>query len=164
MAKRDIRLWPDPVLSAPCRAVDLDDPDLPDLITDLYDTMYAAKGRGLAAPQIAILKRVFVVDVTWKEGVRDPRVFINPQVMETTGPQVAMDEQCLSIPDLPMSVMRHEAVTLRWSSLDRVEHTARFDGTLARCIQHEFDHLNGAVIFDHQSPETRTTLEARYAP
>lgn len=73
MATRKVRLWPDPVLRQMCEDVDFIDPDLPALIEDLFDTMYAAGGRGLAAPEIGVLKRVFVVDVTWKEGARDDR-------------------------------------------------------------------------------------------
>jgi peptide deformylase len=164
VATRDICLWPNPVLTQTCADVELDDPDLVGLIDDLFDTMYHAKGRGLAAPQIGVTKRVFVVDVTWKEGTRDPRAFINPQITETAGDMLIMNEQCLSIPDIPMPVARPERIQLRWTRRDGGLETAVFDGILARCIQHELDHLNGTVIFDHQTPEMRTELEASYAP
>lgn len=163
MGTRNVRLWPDPVLSQPCAPVAFDDPDLSALIDDLFDTMYAANGRGLAAPQIGVLKQVFVVDVTWKEGPRDPRVFINPEVALAQGSAV-MEEQCLSIPDLPMPVTRPEQIMLRYAKPDGELAVTQFRGILARCIQHEADHLNGKVIFDHQTPQARAKLEASYAP
>lgn len=162
MAVRDIRLWPDPVLTQTCAHIALDDPDLPTLVDDLFETMYAAKGRGLAAPQIGVLHRVFVVDVSWKEGAPDPRVFINPTVRETSEDSGTMDEQCLSIPDLPMPVGRPEHVQLCWHGRCGTAHEATFEGVLGRCIQHEFDLLNGVVVFDHQPSDIRTALEARY--
>lgn len=162
MAEQPVRLWPDPVLKKTCERIDLDDPTLPGLIHDLLDTMYAANGRGLAAPQIGVLKKVFVVDVSWKEGVRDPRIFINPRAVVATGDDITIDEQCLSIPDLPMPVTRGERVQLGFDTPDGSYVFATYEGNLARCIQHEFDHLNGTVIFDHQSPETRAQLEASY--
>ena len=163
MGTRDICVWPNSVLTRICADVALDDPDLVGLIDDLFETMYHANGRGLAAPQIGITKRAFVVDVTWKECSRDPRAFINPQITETAGNTVVMDEQCLSIPDIPMPVARPERIQLRWTNRDGGFEAAVFDGILARCIQHELDHLNGTVIFDYQTPETRAELEASYA-
>jgi len=163
MAIRDIRLWPDTVLTQNCAAVDFTDRDLPTLIDDLLETMYAANGRGLAAPQVGVLKRVFVVDVTWKEGPHEPRVFINPSILSASKNTFTMDEQCLSIPDLPMPVRRPDSIILNWASASGEIETASFDGVLARCIQHEFDHLNGTLIFDHQTAQARAELEAAYA-
>ena len=163
MVTRNVRLWPDPVLSQMCDSADLADTTLTTLIDDMFETMYAANGRGLAAPQIGVLKRVFVVDVSWKEGTFDPRVFINPVIETSSEDIVTMDEQCLSIPDLPMPVRRPDHIQMGWRNRDGTSSTAVFDGILARCIQHEFDHLNGTVIFDHQSAEDRTRLEASYA-
>ncbi|MBY4894545.1 peptide deformylase [Rhodobacteraceae bacterium N5(2021)] len=159
MSVRDVLLWPDARLSEVCKPVGKVDPQL---IEDLFDTMYAAYGRGLAAPQVGVLQRVFVVDVTWKEGVRTPRVFVNPVVQQRSADMRSMEEQCLSIPDLPMRVTRPEGVTLAWEGADGPQ-TETFEGNLARCIQHELDHLDGRVIFDHQSPEDRAELEALYA-
>ena len=164
MVARRIRLWPDPVLSVPCAPADPSDPELSALVEDLFDSMYAAKGRGLAAPQIGVSTSVFVVDVTWKEGPRDPRVFINPTIADVSEDMNVMDEQCLSIPDLPMPVTRPDRVTLQWQTLEGAARNKQFDGILARCILHENDHLMGRVIFDHQSPAARADLEARYAP
>lgn len=164
MATRDVLLWPDPVLSQMCSAVDPTDPALPSFINDLFDTMYAANGRGLAAPQVGVVQRVFVIDVTWKEGAPDPRFFINPEVIGQGDTTSMVDEQCLSIPELPMPVVRPDSVTLRWQNVGGDVLEKQFDGILARCIQHELDHLNGRVIFDHQAPANRAKLEAAYAP
>ena len=153
-------LWPDPRLSVVCEPVETVDPAL---IADMFETMYAAKGRGLAAPQIGIMQRVFVVDVTWKEGVHSPRVFLNPVVANSGGQVGTVEEQCLSIPDLPMPVERPLQVELTWDKADGAQMRETFDGNLARCILHELDHLDGRVILDHQAPEKRAALEAAYA-
>lgn len=160
MSVRPVLLWPDPRLAEVCAPVGAPSSEL---IQDLFDTMYAAEGRGLAAPQIGVLSRVFVVDVSWKEGTYDPRVFINPTVQQFGEDIGTMEEQCLSIPDLPMAVTRPKAVTLAWDTVEGTRQEATFTGMLGRCIQHEYDHLNGRVIFDHQAPETRAELEATYA-
>lgn len=160
MSVREVLLWPDPRLTWVCTPVTKPDPAL---IEDLLDTMYAANGRGLAAPQIGVLRRVFVVDVTWKEGARDPRVFVNPVVQRRGEDMRPMEEQCLSIPGLPMAVTRPEEVTLAWDGPEEGPRMETFNGILARCILHELDHLDGRVILDHQSPEDRAELEAAYA-
>lgn len=160
MSIRAVLLWPDPRLTEVCPPVTKADPTL---IKDMFETMYAANGRGLAAPQIGVMQRLFVVDVTWKEGQRSPRVFINPTV-EQAGDEIGgMEEQCLSIPDLPMPVERPLSVTLSWDDEDGVRLSEAFDGILARCILHELDHLDGRVILDHQTPADRTALESAYA-
>ncbi len=161
MSIREILLWPDPGLSEVCAPVD--HPADPKLITDMFDTMYAARGRGLAAPQIGVMQRVFVVDVTWKDGPRSPRVFINPMAHGSCDDIGTMEEGCLSIPDLPMDVERPLEVALSWTSPEGEQLHETFNGALARCVQHELDHLDGRVILDHQSPETRAALEAAYA-
>ena len=113
MATRSLRFWPDEILGQMCAPVAPADPDVADLIKDLFDTMYAEGGRGLAAPQIGVLKRVFVVDVTWKEGPRAPRAFINPQIISAGEDTAQMDEQCLSIPDLPMPCLLYTSPSPR---------------------------------------------------
>lgn len=163
MAVLPIVLWPDPRLSEVCAPVGPAD-NLTALVADMFDTLYAAKGRGLAAPQVGVMKRLFVVDVTWKDGTPDPRVFINPSVVATSETFAAMDEQCLSIPDLPMPVDRPEWVDLEWQTAPRRPMSARFSGVEARILLHELDHLNGRVILDHQPADRRQTLDARYAP
>ena len=105
-------MWPNVVLSSVCTPVDATDEPVSQLITDLIDTMYSAQGRGLAAPQIGVLQRVFVIDVTWKEGTPDPMVFINPQITAHSDAAHVITEQCLSIPQLPMPVTRPSEIDL----------------------------------------------------
>ena len=161
MSLRPILLWPDPRLAQACAPVDSPDPAL---IADLLDTMYHAGGRGLAAPQVGVLRRVFVVDVTWKEGPPTPCAFVNPVVIDESRDDLrSLDEQCLSIPDLPMPVLRPHRIALRWQSPDGAAMTADFEGIAARCILHELDHLDGRVILDHQAPDRRAELDAAHA-
>ncbi|QQA43204.1 peptide deformylase [Pelagovum pacificum] len=163
MALRPILLWPDPRLAEVCAPVTDFDDALRALSDDMLETMYDAPGRGLAAPQIGVMSRLFVVDVAWKEAEPEPMVFVNPVLLGTSEEVCSYTEGCLSIPGVTASVIRPEAVELRWQGLDGVERTGRMDGALARCIQHELDHLDGLVHFDRLPPAERAALEAEYA-
>lgn len=154
--------WPDPRLSTRCEPVE-DVGAVAGLIADMFETMYAAPGRGLAAPQVGVLSRLFVMDCTWKEGEKSPLVMINPVIMAAERVPVVFDEGCLSIPGVLVPVERPVAVTVQWTSETGEIHMGDFDGFEARCIQHEFDHLNGVVTFDRVDPELRAGLEAQYA-
>lgn len=164
MAERPIVLWPAEVLATVCAPVHAFDTELTQLVDDLIETMYSAQGRGLAAPQVGVLQRAFVIDVTWKEGTPNPMAFINPQITGHSDATHMVTEQCLSIPQLPMPVTRPSEIDVTWDTPKGERKSAHFSGNEARCIQHEFDHLEGRVIFDHQSPEDRAALEAAYAP
>jgi len=152
--------WPDPRLSQRCETVDGEVSQ--DLIRDMFDTMYAAKGRGLAAPQIGVMQRFFVMDCGWKDDAPTPMVMINPIIMAAEREPEVMEEACLSIPGLLIPVERPRAVTVQWTAAEGDIHMADFDGFEARCIQHEFDHLNGTVTLDHLTPEDRLAAQARY--
>lgn len=157
MSVRPVLRWPDPRLSQPCPA---SVEPLPEgLVADLFDTMYAARGRGLAAPQIGVMRRVFVMDCGWKGGESAPLAMIDPVIMAAERVPVAGEELCLSIPGVPVPVVRHKAVTVQWTAPDGDIHMADFDGFEARCIQHEIDHLNGVVTFDRTDPALRARLE-----
>lgn len=159
---RPVRLWPDPVLSQKCaKVVEIDD-DIHALCMDLLDTMYDAPGRGLAAPQIGVLARVFVMDTGWKEGERTPRVIINPTVTQPSATRQTGAEGCLSIPNVTVDVERAEAITLSWTALDGSLFVERLTGFDAVCAQHEFDHLEGIVTFDRLPFEQRQLLEGEY--
>ncbi|MBT8414805.1 MAG: peptide deformylase [Boseongicola sp.] len=159
---RPILLWPDPALSQKCAPVaDIDD-EVRTLCDDLLETMYDAPGRGLAAPQIGVLARVFVMDTKWKEGARDPRVFINPKITQPSKARQTGPEGCLSIPDVTADIERAEAITLSWTALDGSTHVERLAGFDAICAQHEFDHLEGIVTFDRLPSHQRQSLEASY--
>lgn len=157
MAVRPILRWPDPRLSQRCDPVENE--RLDDLIADMFDTMYHAQGRGLAAPQIGVLKRVFVMDCGWKEGESRPLAMINPTIMAAERVPVVAEEGCLSIPGLMVPVERHKAGTVQWTAAEGDIHMDDFDGFEARCIQHELDHLNGLVTFDRIDPALRAELE-----
>ena len=159
MSVRPIVKWPDPRLSTLCEPVE--QAELGPLIADIFDTMYAAKGRGLAGPQVGVLQRIFMMDAGWKDGTKTPLVMINPEIMPE-GDRVSLDEMCLSVPDVAVPVSRSESVCARWSDEEGALQTARFSGAEARIIQHEFDHLEGKLHFDRVSAETRARLETPY--
>lgn len=148
MAVLGIRMVPDPVLHQVCASVSDFDAGLKRLAEDMLDTMYDATGRGLAAPQVGVLSRVFVMDATWKSGEADPMVFVNPIVQKASKTLATLDEGCLSIPDQLIEVSRPDRVQLQWQDLSGASHEADFDGFAAACIQHEIDHLNGVLISD----------------
>jgi len=162
MALREILRWPDPRLSQPCAPVERITPRHRKLAADMLDTMYAAPGRGLAAPQVGVMERLFVMDVTWKEGTRAPGVFINPRITWADEETSLVGEGCLSIPGVTAEVERPVAIRLAWRDLDGAAHEELLTGAAARCAQHEADHLDGLVHFDRISAEQRAVLEGAY--
>ncbi len=147
---RAVVLHPDPVLRAVAVPVTRFDEGLARLAEEMLDTMYAAPGRGLAAPQVGVSQRLFVMDATWKDGPRRPCVFVNPEIVAGEG-RVTGPEACLSIPGRTVQVERDAAVTVRWQDLGGAAHEARFDGFEAICIQHETDHLDGVLCIDREA-------------
>ncbi|MFT4150762.1 MAG: peptide deformylase [Paracoccaceae bacterium] len=160
MAVLPILLWPDLRLSTPCAATQPD--QVRDLAADMLDTMYAAPGRGLAAPQVGHLLRLFVMDTTWKDGRSAPRVVINPEILWHSDQVATGPEGCLSIPGITAEVTRPVAIRLRWTDLDGHGHDEVLTGFDAICAQHEYDHLDGIVTFDRLPPEARAALQAGY--
>lgn len=142
MALRNIRKYGDDVLRKKCREVDKIDARLLTLIEDMKETMYDADGVGLAAPQVGILKRLFVVDIG--DG---PLVFINPEIIETNGSQID-EEGCLSLPGETEEVMRPNYVRARALNEKGEEFEIEAEELLARAILHEYDHLNGTLFID----------------
>ncbi|WP_339644995.1 peptide deformylase [Jannaschia helgolandensis] len=144
-----ILLSPDPVLNVRCTPVV---GDRTDLARDMLDTMYAAPGRGLSGPQVGVTERIFVMDATWKEGLPDPRVFVNPEITAREGAQVNT-EGCLSIPDVPRRIARPASVTLAFDGV-KGRRSEVFTGMAAACVCHEMDHLDGILITDlPEAPE-----------
>jgi len=162
MSVKDILRWPDPRLSRICAPVGAITEETAALTDDMLETMYAAQGRGLAAPQIGVMRRVFVMDTTWKEGTRRPQVFVNPEITEAGFTKTTQSEGCLSIPGITTDVARPNWVELMWTGLDQATRLDRFEGFAALCIQHEMDHLDGIVTFDRLSPTARAEAEAAY--
>ncbi|MEM7643197.1 MAG: peptide deformylase [Pseudomonadota bacterium] len=144
MPARPIVFYPDDRLRQVAAPVDT---DVADLTRDMFDTMYEAKGRGLAAPQVGVSRRVFVMDCAWKEGLPDPRVFVNPTIVAAEGQQVN-EEGCLSIPGVPRRLTRPRRVVLSFDGPGGRRDEA-FEGFAAACICHEVDHLDGVLILDH---------------
>ncbi|MBE6070939.1 MAG: peptide deformylase [Clostridium butyricum] len=142
MALRNIRKIGDAVLREQCREVEKIDNRLLTLIADMVETMYEADGVGLAAPQVGVLKRLFVIDVG--DG---PLVFINPEILETKGTQVG-EEGCLSVPGVYEEVSRANYVKARAINEKGQEFEIEGRELLARAILHEYDHLNGTLFVD----------------
>lgn len=160
MALLDIILAPDSRLTTQCAPVDEIDSTLKRLMDDMLETMYAAPGIGLAAPQVGVLKRFFVVDVGEKDA-RDPRFFINPEIINRSEGKAIYEEGCLSLPKQFGDVERAEAISIRYLDRNGTEQTLDADGMLARCIQHELDHLDGILFVDHLSALKRRMILRR---
>jgi peptide deformylase len=138
------------------KAVDItpDYPDLKNLIANMYTTMYESDGIGLAAPQVGLSIRLFVIDGSHIDGIKPEgfkQTFINAQILEG----------CLSIPRIHENVSRKPVVKVRYMDEDFVEHTKTFDGMAARIIQHEYDHIEGILFIDHISPLKRNLLKGK---
>jgi peptide deformylase len=150
----------DPVLEKPSATVSTFDGELKKLIDDMFESMYAAKGVGLAAPQIGIPKRIAVVDVTFKEDPNAKLVLVNPEIIHKEGRQRG-SEGCLSIPDFREDVSRAKIVTVRAQDLHGkfFEHTG--EDLLARAFLHETDHLNGKLYISHISALKRDLIKRK---
>lgn len=143
---------PDPRLRKISEPVEAFDDALQTLIDDMFETMYDAPGIGLAAIQVGVAKRLLVIDLQEEgEGVKNPRVFINPEFSEPSEETSVYAEGCLSIPDQFAEVERPARIHAKWVDRDGKAHDEVIDGLLATCLQHEVDHLNGIVFTDHLS-------------
>ncbi len=153
-------------LRAENKEIDASYPDAEKFIADMFDTLYAADGVGLAAPQVGRNVRVFVVDATpWAEdepelaGFR--RAFINPEIYWSSEEESFYNEGCLSLPGLHEDVSRPVTIRMRWLDGNFVPRDEEFTGRPARVIQHEYDHLEGKVFTDRLSPLRRTLLKGK---
>lgn len=162
MSLLPIVMWPDPRLKRICAPVERIDDAVRRLVDDMFETMYAAPGRGLAAPQVGVLQRLFVMDATWKEGEKTPLTCINPEIKALGSKMSTHKEACLSLPGIAAQVTRASQIELSYSDLDGQRMSMILQGFAAICAQHEFDHLEGRVILDHLDAETRTALETEY--
>ena len=156
MSVRPIIEAPDPRLRIKSAPVDKVDDDLRALIADMFETMYDAPGIGLAAIQVGVPLRVLVMDLhepAEEDGppVKDPRVFINPEILTHSDEEVPYLEGCLSVPDQYAEVERPDHIRARWLDENGKAHEEQLDGLLAVCLQHEMDHLEGILFIDHLS-------------
>jgi len=150
----------DPVLELPSEPVTGFTDDLRKLAADMFESMYAAHGVGLAAPQIGISKRIVVIDITFKEDPDARMVLINPEIIRTEGRQRS-SEGCLSLPDFREEVTRANVVTVRAQDLDGKWFEKTGEGLLARAFLHETDHLNGKLFITHVSALKRDLIRRK---
>lgn len=157
MAVREILVYPDPRLREMAEPVAVVDDEIRTLVEDMAETMYAAPGVGLAANQIGVLKRVFVIDIADEEEPSNLMVFINPEIIDTTGTQT-YQEGCLSFPGGSEEIKRAERVRVRALDVNGKAFELEAEGLLAVAIQHENDHLNGVLMIDKLGPLKRRRL------
>lgn len=161
MAKRKIVYYPEPVLTVKAPEVETIDGEIAELMDDMAETMYASHGIGLAAPQIAVSKRVITVDVNPDSEEITLMQLANPRILEGHG-RVLYEEGCLSFPGLTVEVARQAEIHVE--AVNRDGETFRFeaDGLLAICVQHEIDHLDGITFVDHLNPLRRRVALRRF--
>ena len=164
--KLPIYAYGQPVLKQKAAPITADYPDLSTLIANMWETMYEAQGVGLAAPQIGLPIRLFVVDTTqmMKKGEEDEgikQVFINAEIIEESGELWSYEEGCLSIPDIRGEVERKETVHLRWQDESFMQHEAVFSDIHARVIQHEYDHIEGRLFIEYLKPVKKRLIQRR---
>jgi peptide deformylase len=149
-----------PVLEKPAEKITIFDEELKKLVEDMFESMYAARGVGLAAPQIGISRRIAVVDVTFKEDPSAKLVLINPEIIHKEG-RHAQSEGCLSIPDFRENVSRAQVVTIRAQDVTGKVFEKTGEDLLARAFQHETDHLNGKLYISHISVLKRDFMKRK---
>ncbi|MFW2349400.1 peptide deformylase [Qipengyuania sp.] len=170
MAIREILEVPDPRLKVVSEPVTEFDDELHELVSDMFETMYAAPGIGLAAIQVGVPKRVLVIDLQPEDEEAEgevcnhgghehvhyptrkkPRVFVNPEILDPAEDLATYQEGCLSVPDIFADVDRPATCRVRYQDLEGETHEEDMDGLMATCIQHEMDHLEGILFIDHLS-------------
>ncbi len=156
----------DPILRKVAEPISADYPKLNEIIQNMFDTMRRSNGIGLAAPQVGLSIRLFVVDATpYENDERDldgfKQVFINAQLLEEEGKKWKCSEGCLSIPGIREDVDRNPNITVRYMDENFVEHTESYTGMRARIIQHEYDHIEGILMTDRLTPIKKQLLKGR---
>jgi len=162
MAIRDILIIPDKRLRVKSEPVAAIDASVRALVDDMFATMYAAPGIGLAAIQIGVPQRVVTMDLAGKEEPPEPKVFINPEIISESAEKSTYEEGCLSIPEYYEEVERPQAVKVKYLDLDGKPQEIEADGLLATCLQHEIDHLNGVLFIDHISKLKRDMVMKKF--
>jgi peptide deformylase len=159
MALKKILIHPDPRLKKVATPVASVNGELRRLADDMLETMYDAPGIGLAAPQIAVMDRMLVMDCAKEDDATpEPMVLINPQAVWTSEERNVYEEGCLSIPEQYAEVERPAEVEVSWMGLDGKTRRERFDGLWATCVQHEIDHLDGKLFIDYLRPLKRQMI------
>ena|SRR5690554_2843802 len=165
----------DPVLRKETEEITKDYPNLNEVIENMFETMYEARGIGLAAPQVNLPIRLFIVDATPFEDDKDltedeqkyvstfKKVFINARILEESGDEWAFNEGCLSIPDVREDVFRQPEIVMEYYDENFKKHKESFKGMVARIIQHEYDHIEGVLFTDKLSPLKRRLIKSKLA-
>ncbi|MFD2743399.1 MULTISPECIES: peptide deformylase [Sphingobacterium] len=170
--KLPIVAYGDPVLRTKAEEIEEDYPNLKGLIEDMFETMYAASGVGLAAPQVGLPIRLFVIDASPfgeddEDGEGDPtakdfkHVFINPIMVEQSGKEWGFNEGCLSIPNINEEVMRKENIIINYLDENFEEYEMELTGLAARVVQHEYDHIEGKLFLDKLKPLKKAMLKSK---
>jgi peptide deformylase len=162
MTIKPLIILPDPVLRQLSQPVETVNADVRRLADDMLDTMYDAPGIGLAAIQIGIPRQMLVIDVSKDGEEKQPLIFINPKILTTSDERSVYEEGCLSIPDYYAEVERPATITVEYIDLEGKQLTAKADGLLATCLQHEIDHLNGVLFIDHISKLKREMVIRKF--
>jgi peptide deformylase len=162
MAKRAIITLPDPILRKVSVPIERIDEAVRKLAEDMLETMYAAPGVGLAAVQVGVPRRLFVLDTSKDEKTRQPLVLINPQIVSLGAETRVHEEGCLSIPEVRVEIERPSQVTVRFLDREGEPQELTAEGLLATAIQHEIDHLNGKLIIDFLSRLKRDIIVRRF--
>jgi peptide deformylase len=149
MAKLDIIIAPDPRLKLKCKPVAKVDTKVARLMDDMLETMYAAPGIGLAAPQVGVTQRIIVLDVAREDEKPAPLKMANPELVWVSDEDVTYNEGCLSLPEHYADVVRPKAIRVRYLDHQNEIRELQAEGLLATCIQHEMDHLDGVLFVDH---------------
>lgn len=161
-----IYLYGNPVLRKIAQPITPDYPNLQQLVVDMYETMYKSEGIGLAAPQIGLSIKLFVIDLApFAEDMPElkdfKKTFINAEIVERTGDSVTQEEGCLSVPGIHESVTRKDQIRIKYVDENFVEHDEVYSGYVARVIQHEYDHTEGHIYLDHVSPIRRQLIKSK---
>ena len=154
---------PDPILKKRSMPVDAVNDEIRRLMDDMLETMYAAPGVGLAAPQVAIHKRIVVVDAADRNSERSPLQLANPEIIKKSDDIATFDEGCLSFPDQFAEVERPASVRIRYIDYNNALQEIEAKGLLSTCIQHEIDHLDGRLFVDHISMLKRNMILRKMA-
>lgn len=162
MTIKPLIILPDPVLREISKPVETIDASVRKLAGDMLETMYDAPGIGLAAIQIGVPLRMLVIDLAKEDAPKEPQVFINPQVLASSGERSVYEEGCLSIPEYYAEVERPAAVRVAYRDEHGAQKEIEADGLLATCLQHEIDHLNGVLFIDYLSKLKRDMVVRKF--
>jgi peptide deformylase len=163
MTVREIIKLPDKRLRLVSEPVKRIDASLRKLVEDMFETLYAAPGIGLAGIQVGVAKRVIIMDLSKKDDTRKPEVFVNPEITWASEEKSSYEEGCLSIPEYYEEVERPAVVKVKYLNLDGKAREVEASGLLATCLQHEIDHLNGILFIDHISKLKRDRITKKFA-